>query len=66
MGAVKQLLGAVVATVAVMLLVAVVMAVTEPTAGASVPTVACGDTPGFCPNPPDPGGPWVTGASGDW
>lgn len=26
--------------------------------------LACGDSPGFCPNPPDP--PWTTDADGDF
>lgn len=56
----------VVVTVLVMLLVAVVMAVTESSAGAVVPTVACGDAPGLCPSPPGPDGPWVVGDGGDW
>ncbi|HZE01517.1 MAG TPA: hypothetical protein VE155_07105 [Pseudonocardiaceae bacterium] len=35
---------------------------------AAAPAFACGDTPGFCPNPPDSSSaaPWVVGAGGDW
>lgn len=35
----------------------------------AAPAFACGDTPGFCPNPPDSSsddGGWVQGAGGDF
>jgi hypothetical protein len=37
-------------------------------AGGTAPALACGDTPGFCPNPPDNSsdGGWVQGTGGDF
>jgi hypothetical protein len=32
---------------------------------ASAPSMACGDTPGFCPNPPDPPT-WTVGNGTDF
>lgn len=52
------------AVVAVMVLGGVVPAL----AATKAPTISCGTTPGFCPNPPDDasGGDWVVAGGGDF
>lgn len=45
--------------------------VTGGATGLVAPALACGDTPGFCPNPPDKGAApaprdWAVGVDGDF